>query len=60
MGIALVDALTAQHASARVSVKRFTPALSSALHVVRGAQRAATPLSDAFVWHAAAALARLR
>ncbi|MBB2930232.1 LysR substrate-binding domain-containing protein [Paraburkholderia silvatlantica] len=60
MGIALVDALTAQHASARVSVKRFTPALSSALHVVRSTQRAATALSDAFVWHATAALARLR
>lgn len=60
MGIALVDSLTAQHASARVVVKRFAPVLPVALHVVRGAQQQATALSDAFVRHAAAALARLR
>ncbi|HEY4801037.1 MAG TPA: LysR substrate-binding domain-containing protein [Paraburkholderia sp.] len=60
MGVALVDALTAQHASARVSVKRFAPALPAALHAVRGTQRTATALGDAFVRHAAAALARLR
>ena len=30
-GVALVDALTAQHASARVSVKRFAPALRHAV-----------------------------
>ncbi|CAG9247730.1 DNA-binding transcriptional regulator, LysR family [Paraburkholderia unamae] len=60
MGIALVDALTAQHASARVGVKRFAPALPFALHVVRGAQRTASTLGAAFVQHAAAALVRLR
>ena len=60
LGVALVHALTAQHASARVGVKRFAPALPVALHVVRGAQRQATALSDACVRHAAAALVRLR
>ncbi|SDE15058.1 LysR substrate-binding domain-containing protein [Paraburkholderia lycopersici] len=60
MGVALVDALTAQHATARVSVKRFMPTLPGALHVVRSAQRPATVLGDAFVRHAAAAVARLR
>jgi DNA-binding transcriptional LysR family regulator len=60
MGVALVDTLTAQHASARVGVKRFGPTLPCAVYAVRGAQRTAEGLSDAFAWHAAAALARLR
>jgi DNA-binding transcriptional LysR family regulator len=60
MGVALVDALIAQHASARVSVKRFAPALTGALYAVRGAQWPAAALSDAFMQHAVGALARLR
>lgn len=59
MGIALIDALSAAEASARVSVKRFAPELTTAIHAIRGAQRA-VPLAEAFVRNAAAALARLR
>lgn len=63
VGIALIDALSASssaaQAGARVSVKRFTPALTTSIHTIRGAQRAA-PLAEAFARHAAAAVARLR
>lgn len=59
MGIALIDALSAAEASARVSVKRFAPELTTAIHAIRGAQRA-VPLAEAFVRNAAAVLARLR
>ncbi|WP_028220391.1 LysR substrate-binding domain-containing protein [Paraburkholderia oxyphila] len=60
MGIALVDPLTAAGASARVVVKRFEPAQEVPLNAARYAQRAAAPLADAFLRHAAEALARLR
>ncbi len=80
VGIALIDALSAAQASARVSVKRFTPALTTAIHVIRiapprGSPRIApgneqgsatriasgrAPRAEAFVRHAATALARLR
>ncbi|WP_322042370.1 LysR substrate-binding domain-containing protein [Paraburkholderia sp. J67] len=60
MGIALIDPITAAVAGARVAVKRFEPALAVPVNAVRNAQQAVTPLADAFVQHAAAALARLK
>lgn len=60
MGIALVDPVTAAALGTRVAVKRFEPALEVPVNVARAAQHEASPLADAFVRHAAAALARLR
>ncbi len=60
MGIALVDPVTAAALGTRVAVKRFEPALDVPVNVARGAQPETSPLADAFVRHAAAALARLK
>jgi DNA-binding transcriptional LysR family regulator len=63
VGIALVDALSAAGAAARVVVKRFTPALPEALYVARAVRREGEvrpALAEAFVAHAEALLARLR
>jgi DNA-binding transcriptional LysR family regulator len=60
VGIALVDPVTAAALGTRVAVKRFEPALDVPVNVARGAQSEASPLVDAFVQHAAAALARLK
>ncbi|HEV3431486.1 MAG TPA: LysR substrate-binding domain-containing protein [Paraburkholderia sp.] len=60
MGIALVDPVTAAALGTRVAVKRFEPPLEVPVNVARSAPQEAAPLADAFVQHAAAALARLR
>lgn len=60
MGIALVDPVTAAALGTRVAVKRFEPAPDVPVNVARGVQPEASPLADAFVQHAAAALARLK
>lgn len=60
VGIAIVDPLSAAGAAARVTVKRFAPALAESLYVARGANGAQQGLADAFVAHAGAVLARLR
>lgn len=59
-GIALIDPLSAAGATARVVVKRFSPALPESLYLARLAGQSPSILADAFVRHAAAALARLR
>lgn len=60
MGIALVDPVTAAALGTRVAVKRFEPSLDVPVNSARGAQQEASPLADAFVRYAAAALARLK
>ncbi|WP_322093630.1 LysR substrate-binding domain-containing protein [Paraburkholderia bannensis] len=60
MGIALVDPVTAAALGTRVAVKRFEPSLEVPVNIARSVQQDGAPLADAFVRHAAAALARLK